>query len=91
MLGGAGLGVGFGLAQMLVKDHRGGEVLAPAAAGVVCGKCAASVPPGKFCSSCGQELATREPAAHPGTFCTECGTPLGPDSKFCGQCGHQRS
>ncbi len=90
LLGGAGLGVGIGLAQMLVKDHRGGEMLAPAAAGVVCGKCSASVPPGKFCSACGAELAAEKEAAPAAAFCTGCGSPLTPDARFCGQCGHAR-
>jgi membrane protease subunit (stomatin/prohibitin family) len=49
LLGGAGLGVGFGLAQMLVQDRKGGQTLAPAAPGVTCGACGAAVPPGKFC------------------------------------------
>jgi membrane protease subunit (stomatin/prohibitin family) len=89
LMGGAGLGVGFGLAQMLVKDHRGGEVLAPAAAGIVCGACGVSVAPGKFCSSCGQELAAKQTPAG-GRFCTDCGSPMSPDAKFCGQCGNQR-
>jgi len=87
LLGGAGLGVGIGLAQMLVKDHRGGETLAPAAPGVVCAKCGKSVPPGKYCSSCGSELAAATPAAG---FCASCGSPLAPNAKFCGQCGKAR-
>jgi membrane protease subunit (stomatin/prohibitin family) len=89
LLGGAGLGVGLGLAQMLVKDQqRGGETLAPAAAGVVCTKCQKSVPPGKFCASCGAELGGQ--AAKAGGFCTGCGGALTPDAKFCGQCGRAR-
>jgi len=88
LLGGAGLGVGFGLAQMLVNDNKGGEVLAPAAAGVVCGACGASVTPGKFCGACGENL--EQQAAASGSFCTDCGNPLGPDAKFCGQCGTKR-
>lgn len=87
LLGGAGLGVGFGMAQMLIKDRAGGQVLAPAAAGVVCAGCGATVPPGRFCSACGSQLAAPEPAKTPGTFCTGCGSPLNPDAKFCGQCG----
>jgi membrane protease subunit (stomatin/prohibitin family) len=87
LLGGAGLGVGIGLAQMLVKDQRGGQTLAPAAPGVVCAKCGASVPPGKFCSACGTELAPKSAAT---AFCTSCGSPMSPDAKFCGQCGKAR-
>lgn len=88
LLGGAGLGVGFGMAQMLVRDPGGGEVLAPAAAGVVCGECNASVPPGKFCSACGKEMAAAGPASS--GFCSGCGAALGADARFCGQCGKSR-
>jgi len=87
LMGGAGLGVGLGLAQMLVQDHRGGTALAPATPGVVCAKCGKSVPPGKFCSSCGAELATQAPAV---ATCASCGAPMAPDAKFCGQCGKAR-
>jgi membrane protease subunit (stomatin/prohibitin family) len=91
LLGGAGLGVGFGLAQMLVRDPKGGEMLAPAAAGMICPKCNASVAPGRFCSACGEELkAKEEPAKTGAAFCSGCGSPLAPDARFCGQCGHAR-
>ncbi|MCB9899538.1 MAG: zinc ribbon domain-containing protein, partial [Planctomycetes bacterium] len=91
MLGGAGLGVGLGLAQLLVRDQRGGEVLAPAAAGVVCPKCSASVAPGRFCAACGGSLeASKEVAARSAAFCTGCGSPLAADAKFCAQCGAKR-
>ena len=91
LLGGAGLGVGFGLAQMLVRDNRGGETLAPVAAGVTCKACNQSVAPGRFCSACGAEMKP-EPTPESGAagFCTGCGAALGPDSKFCGQCGKAR-
>ncbi len=88
MLSGAGLGVGIGLAQMLVKDQRGGHALAPAAAGVLCAKCGASVAPGKFCSACGIALVTHA-ASSP--FCSSCGSPLTADARFCGQCGKSRA
>ena len=88
LLGGAGLGVGFGLAQMLVQDRKGGETLAPATPGVTCGECNAAVPPGKFCGQCGASLAPKTPPKEaPAGFCTDCGSPLSPDAKFCGQCG----
>jgi len=90
LMGGAGLGVGIGLAQMLVADHRGGEMLTPAAAGVICGECNTSVAPGKFCNHCGGELSDKKGAAPNATFCTGCGSPLTPDARFCGQCGHKR-
>jgi membrane protease subunit (stomatin/prohibitin family) len=87
LMGGAGLGVGLGLAQMLVQDHRGGTTLAPAAPGVVCARCGKSVPPGKYCSACGAELAEQTAKA---VFCAGCGAPMAPDAKFCGQCGKAR-
>ncbi len=89
MLGGAGMGIGFGLAQMLVKDNQGGETLAPAAAGITCGSCNASVAPGKFCSSCGSEM--KPAATGTGTkFCTGCGEAMAPGAKFCGGCGSKQ-
>jgi len=88
LLGGAGLGVGFGLAQMLVKDHKGGEMLAPAAAGIICGDCGESVSPGSFCSKCGAELKAKDTTG--GAFCTGCGGSMAVDAKFCGQCGVKR-
>jgi len=91
LLGGAGLGVGFGMAQMLVKDHQGGQALAPAAAGIVCAHCLASVPPGAFCSSCGQALKAEEEKARTAAgFCSGCGSPLAPDAAFCGPCRSKR-
>ena len=86
LMGGAGLGIGMGLAQMLVSDRRGGQVLAPAAAGIVCPKCLANVAPGHFCSACGGDLKAT-PKTTPGGYCTGCGSPLSADAKFCGQCG----
>ncbi len=91
VLSGAGLGVGFGLAQMLVRDTRGGDVLAPAAAGIVCGGCGSSVAPGRFCSHCGGGLKKEETTAEgAAAFCTSCGSPVAPDAVFCGQCGNKR-
>ena len=49
---------------------------------VACGSCNAQVPPGKFCSSCGGELAPPGPK-----FCSNCGTQAA--GKFCGNCGTQ--
>ena len=88
MLGGAGMGVGFGLAQMMVQDNRGGATLAPATAGVVCGSCSASVAPGKFCSACGQALQKLTPTSR---HCTACGEALAADARFCGSCGTKQA
>jgi membrane protease subunit (stomatin/prohibitin family) len=87
LMGGAGLGVGMAMAQMLVKDNRGGTSLAPVAAGVVCKACNATVAPGKFCASCGKSLESTSAASG---FCVGCGAAMGPDAKFCGACGKPR-
>ena len=84
LLGGAGLGVGLGMAQMLVRDPRGGERLAPATPGTACPSCSAVVAPGRFCSVCGESLR-REMSS--GSFCTACGEAIAPDGRFCGSCG----
>ena len=49
---------------------------------LVCPKCSAQVPPGKFCQECGGPLAVA-PAKR---FCTGCGNELG-TAKFCANCG----
>lgn len=85
---GASLGIGLGMAQMLIRDNRGGETLAPVTAGVVCGSCLASVAPGKFCSQCGKTL--KPPVAASPLACTGCGEAMGPDAKFCPSCGVSR-
>jgi membrane protease subunit (stomatin/prohibitin family) len=86
MLGGAGLAVGMGMAQMMAGAGRpaGGGTTA---VGVICPACNASVAPGKFCASCGKELAAAKPAT---AFCAGCGAAVASDAKFCGQCGKKR-
>jgi membrane protease subunit (stomatin/prohibitin family) len=55
---------------------------APAAGGlVICAKCQAKQPGGKFCAECGAPLAAQK------KFCTGCGQELGAASKFCANCG----
>lgn len=88
LLGGAGLGVGMAMAQMLVKDNRGGSSLAPATAGMTCKACNSTVAAGKFCSACGKALESASPAAG---FCAGCGAALSPDARFCGGCGKPRA
>jgi len=91
LMGGAGLGVGLALAQMLVSDRQGGQVLAPAAAGIICPDCSASVAPGSFCSACGGDLKAAPDTSNASGYCTGCGSPLSADAQFCGQCGHARA
>jgi len=87
MLGGAGLAVGMGMAQMMTGAVRPASGAGTTAVGGVCPHCNASVAPGKFCASCGKELT---PAAAVGAFCASCGAPVAKDAKFCGQCGKKR-
>jgi predicted amidophosphoribosyltransferase len=88
MLGGAGLAVGMGMAQMMAGANRPASGGGTTAVGVVCPACSASVAPGKFCSSCGKELQAAAPAS---VFCPGCGGAMAADAKFCGQCGKKRA
>ncbi len=89
LLGGAGLAVGMGMAQMMAgATQRPAAGPGTTAALVVCGACGASVAPGKFCAGCGAEL---RPRAAAGVFCAGCGAPLATEAKFCGQCGTKRA
>jgi membrane protease subunit (stomatin/prohibitin family) len=92
MLGGAGLGVGMGMAAMFNQNAQNQQQqnqqqpqqpTAPAGGvgQVTCGKCGAKTAPGKFCAECGQALAEKK------AFCSECGKPMAPGTKFCGECG----
>lgn len=88
-LEGAGIGLGFAMANQMVQGlggGRGGEAPQVNTPGsgmatnkVACGACGASVNPGKFCAECGKALA-----AGP-KFCSSCGKPM--NGKFCGECG----
>ena len=87
MLGGAGLAVGMGMAQMMAGTNRPASGGGTTAVGVVCPSCGANVAPGKFCASCGKEL---KPVVAASVFCPGCGAPMNADTKFCGQCGKKR-
>lgn len=93
MLTGAGLGVGMAMANAMQNAQRGAAPAGPpqgiAAAGgsagasaVTCGKCKASVAPGKFCAECGATLEQQQ-----GKFCPGCGTRAAAGAKFCASCG----
>jgi membrane protease subunit (stomatin/prohibitin family) len=59
-----------------------GAVAAAAPAGVPCPKCNAPVAPGaKFCSGCGQPMAS---GSHP---CSKCNAEVKDGTKFCSSCG----
>ena len=86
---GAQMAVGMGMAGWMQQNSRRAADCAASApqagAKLVCPKCSAQVPPGKFCQECGGPLAVA-PAKR---FCTGCGTELG-TAKFCANCGTQR-
>ncbi|MSR62951.1 MAG: SPFH domain-containing protein [Planctomycetes bacterium] len=88
MLGGAGLAVGMGMAQMMAgaaqRPASGGGTTA---VGVVCPGCGANVAAGKFCSGCGKEL---KPVVAASAYCAGCGAALVAETKFCAQCGKKR-
>ncbi|MEM6962925.1 MAG: SPFH domain-containing protein [Myxococcota bacterium] len=89
MMAGAGLGAGFGVASAFQGAFQQGpapqQPIAPPAAGasslVSCAECGADVPPGKFCSNCGAQLAVAP------KFCPACGTQGTPGARFCANCG----
>jgi membrane protease subunit (stomatin/prohibitin family) len=88
MLGGAGLGVGFAMANQMGQQHpqqQGqvgmGQQQASQMGQVTCAKCQAKVAPGKFCAECGAPMAEKK------AFCSECGKPMAPGAKFCAECG----
>jgi membrane protease subunit (stomatin/prohibitin family) len=95
MLGGAGLGVGMGMAAMFNQNAQNQQQqpqqpqqpTAPAGGvgQVTCGKCGMKTAPGKFCAECGQALAEKK------AFCSECGKPMNPGAKFCGECGAKQA
>jgi membrane protease subunit (stomatin/prohibitin family) len=80
-------GPGFqrGSAGVGAPGSLGGASTAPGSAkdrsSITCAACGKAVPPGKFCSECGQPLAS------PTKFCKDCGNKLEADAKFCPECG----
>ena len=91
MLGGAGMGIGMGMASMFQQNamnqqqQQQGQQAPQAPQGgagqVVCPKCSAKVNPGKFCAECGAELVEKK------QFCSSCGKPMATGAKFCAECG----
>ncbi len=72
---------GFGQPQQQAQPQFAPQA-APAGAGlVVCAKCNAQQPGGKFCAECGTTLASAK------KFCAGCGVELGASAKFCASCG----
>jgi membrane protease subunit (stomatin/prohibitin family) len=98
LLGGAGLGVGFGMANMFQQSASGqgsapspqGGYLqgtsVPAAQGQVQG--AASAPaPGGGVAGTGVKCGACGATVAPGKFCSSCGQSLAPAKRFCTSCG----
>jgi membrane protease subunit (stomatin/prohibitin family) len=89
-MGGAGMGLGVGLAfgQQIVNGIKpvNQAPTAPTNTSFTkCPKCGANVPSGaKFCPECGEKIV-----ASGKKFCPECGQENLPDAKFCGNCGHK--
>ena len=82
---GAGLGTGMVLIPQVMTPT--GPTQAPAAALVICPKCAGRVPAtSKFCSECGESLT---PPAGGTTKCAKCGKLVPATSKFCPECGEK--
>ena len=80
---GAGLGTGMVLIPQVMTPT--GPTQAPAAALVICPKCAGRVPAAsKFCSECGERLTPPEGGT---TKCAKCGKLVPATSKFCPECG----
>ena len=98
MLAGAGLGVGFGMAnqfagamqypQQPMQPQAPPPGIPPTqpggAAAVKCEKCQKMVAPGKFCAECGATMVAAGPK-----FCGGCGQPVPPGGKFCAGCGNK--
>ncbi|HEY8042523.1 MAG TPA: SPFH domain-containing protein [Polyangiaceae bacterium] len=90
---GAQMAVGVGMGNVMAGGMAGamapGGGAAPAAAPtfspggtqVICGKCNAKQPGGKFCAECGAALVVQK------KFCSGCGTELFAGAKFCPNCG----
>jgi membrane protease subunit (stomatin/prohibitin family) len=91
MLGGAALGVGFGMANMFQQgaQNQGGATQGQQT-GTTPGNLAPAAPSAAadanlvVCPSCSKKVAS-------GKFCSECGEPLSQGPKFCSNCGTKLS
>jgi membrane protease subunit (stomatin/prohibitin family) len=98
MLGGAALGVGFGMANMFQQQAHAapqggpqapagypqGAQQPPPAPGALSGAASA---PGQATSGGGVTCTGCGKVVAPGKFCAECGKPLAAGPKFCANCG----
>ncbi|MBW2276236.1 MAG: SPFH domain-containing protein [Deltaproteobacteria bacterium] len=99
MLGGAALGVGFGMAGMFQQQQQGMQQQAPMppqpgqgfpqgqATGQAGGLQGGATPAGQAATGGGVTCAKCSKVVAPGKFCAECGAPMETGPKFCGNCG----
>ncbi|MCC6746639.1 MAG: SPFH domain-containing protein [Deltaproteobacteria bacterium] len=99
LLGGAGLGVGFGLASMFQQNMGGHGQAAPSGPGGGFPQGSAGGGPGQVQGSAGMPApgggvagsgvacAACGATVAPGRFCSECGQTLAAPKKFCTNCG----
>jgi membrane protease subunit (stomatin/prohibitin family) len=81
---GAQMAVGMGMGGVMAAGMVPGApapVFSPGGTQVICGKCGAKQPGGKFCTDCGTPLVAQK------KFCSGCGTEMSPGAKFCSGCG----
>ncbi len=75
-----GLGVGNAMAGGMGQAAPP-PTFSPGGTQVICGKCGARQPGGKFCAECGSPLLAQK------KFCSGCGVELSATAKFCPGCG----
>jgi membrane protease subunit (stomatin/prohibitin family) len=80
---GAQMAVGMGVGNMMASGlaPQPAPTFSPGGTQVVCGKCGAKQPGGKFCAECGVPLVAQK------KFCSGCGVEMGAGAKFCASCG----
>jgi membrane protease subunit (stomatin/prohibitin family) len=86
---GAQMAVGVGMGNAMAGGFAAppgavvaaAPVFSPGGTQVVCGKCQAKQPGGKFCAECGSPLVVQK------KFCSGCGVEMAAGAKFCASCG----
>jgi membrane protease subunit (stomatin/prohibitin family) len=76
-----GMGMGNAMAGGFAQPAAPAPTFSPGGTQVVCGKCGAKQPGGKFCADCGAPLVAQK------RFCSGCGSELTASAKFCANCG----
>jgi SPFH domain-Band 7 family/Double zinc ribbon len=81
---GAQMAVGMGVGNVMAAGfgpQAPAPTFSPGGTQVICGKCGAKQPGGKFCAECGSPLVAQK------KFCSGCGIELAAGAKFCSGCG----